>query len=280
MSENSVENHGPVFLGKATRYIDSYDASLLDPIPRSLARATLPIAASPLPFAGVDRWTAYELSWLDARGKPLVAMAEFEFPCTSEAIVESKSFKLYLNSFNQTCFADVGKVREVLERDLSAVTGAPVNVRLMDLHKALSINIGHFSGECIDGLDVACTQYHPDPSLLQLDAEGVEVDETLYSDLLKSNCPVTGQPDWASILIRYAGPAIDKASLLKYIVSYRAHKDFHEHCVESIFLDILSRCSPRELTVYARYTRRGGLDINPFRTNCGEQLEGLRLVRQ
>lgn len=281
MSENTVETHGPVHLGKATSYIDKYDVKLLDPIPRSLARSTLALSSGQgLPFRGVDIWTAYEISWLDPLGKPIVAMAEFEFPFDSVAIVESKSFKLYLNSLNQSTFEHWSDVSALLVRDLSALTQADVVVRLMTLRQGLSLRLGAFDGENIDELAVDCSSYEPDPALLALRGDGQEVSELLCSDLLKSNCPVTGQPDWASLSVRYKGPAIDRAGLLRYIVSYRHHRDFHEHCVESIFIDIMTRCQPSELSVYARYTRRGGLDINPFRTNCADRPPELRLARQ
>lgn len=280
MSKNSVETHGPVHLGKATLYADQYDAGLLDPIPRSLARASLTTAGQTLPFSGVDVWTAYEISWLDVLGKPIVAMAEFEFPYNSQAIVESKSFKLYLNSFNQSVFASWTEVQAVLVRDLSVLTQAAVVVRLMTLQEGLALTVAAFGGENIDALAAPCTAYEPDANILQLKSGGVNVSEHLCSDLLKSNCPVTGQPDWASLSIRYTGPAMDREALLRYIVSYRHHRDFHEHCVESIFIDIMQRCQPKTLTVYARYTRRGGLDINPFRTNCADKPPRLRLVRQ
>lgn len=279
MTDNPVERHGPSHLGKTTNYIDKYDPSILDPIPRSLAREALALGEV-LPFTGVDRWTGYELSWLNEKGKPVVALAEFEFPCSSPNIVESKSFKLYLNSFNQTAIESTRALVDRLESDLSQAAGAPVLVHLMDMRQAMALGVGHFAGVCLDEMDVYCDSYLPEPGLLRLVEGGAEVHETLYSDLLKSNCPVTGQPDWASIAIRYAGPAIDRTSLLQYIVSFRDHRDFHEHCVERIFSDISERLKPRELTVYARYTRRGGLDINPFRTNCGEVPEELRLVRQ
>ncbi|UTA46555.1 NADPH-dependent 7-cyano-7-deazaguanine reductase QueF [Simiduia sp. 21SJ11W-1] len=279
MSDNPVEKHGPSYLGKTTDYVDQYEPGLLDPIPRSLAREALALDGA-LPFTGVDRWTGYEVSWLNRKGLPQVAVAEFEFPCTSPNIVESKSFKLYLNSFNQTAFGSVQEVVGRLEEDLSAAAGAPVLVQLMDLRQAVQQGVGHFTGVCLDDQDVSCSAYTPAPELLALAEGGAEVHETLYSDLLKSNCPVTGQPDWASIVVEYAGPAIDRAGLLQYIVSFRNHRDFHEHCVERIFLDISKRLAPRELTVYARYTRRGGLDINPYRTNCEALPEALRLVRQ
>lgn len=274
-----IENHGPSHLGKSSDYKDTYDASLLDPIPRALAREALDLEAA-LPFKGADRWTAFELSWLDERGKPCVAMAEFEFPCTSAHIVESKSFKLYLNSFNQSRFSSMQAVAKVIEKDLTDACGAPVMVRCLSMKQGLSMGMGHFAAESIDELVVDCDVYQPDAGLLALVEKAPTVQEALCSDLLKSNCPVTGQPDWASLYVHYTGPAIDRASLLRYIVSYRQHRDFHEHCVERIFLDILRRCKPDKLTVYARYTRRGGLDINPWRSNCGEQPEVLRLVRQ
>lgn len=281
MSENSVEAHGPLHLGKTTSYVDQYDATLLDPIPRTLARSSLPLKDDDvLPFTGVDVWTAYEISWLNTQGKPIVAMAEFVFSAASPSIVESKSFKLYLNSFNQTQFSNWDSVRNRLKSDLESLTGATVTVRLMTLTEGMSLTLAQFEGENIDDAEVVCSEYSPNANLLQLSNNRHNVSETLASDLLKSNCPVTGQPDWASLYVRYQGPAIDRASLLKYVVSYRHHKDFHEHCVESIFIDILTRCKPTKLTVYARYTRRGGLDINPFRTNCQEAPESLRLVRQ
>lgn len=279
MTDNPVEAHGPTHLGKATTYAASYDAALLDPIPRSLARATLNLTGD-LPFAGVDLWTAFELSWLNAKGKPEVAMAEIEIPCTSPNIIESKSFKLYLNSFNHTVVESAQALIAMLKRDLSTAAGAEVAVNLIGLRQWKALALADFDGECIDELDVSCEIYEPDASLLQLVAGSGQVQESLYSDLLKTNCPVTGQPDWASVVIHYAGRAIEKAALLRYIVSYRNHQDFHEHCVESIFLDVARICKPEKLTVYARYTRRGGLDINPFRSNCGATPKTIRLVRQ
>ncbi len=269
-------------LGQHTDYISHYSPELLFPISRAQSRASLSIAAGPLPFSGMDIWTGYELSWLDDRGKPHVAVADFRVPCESEFIVESKSFKLYLNSFNQTAFAQPQAVLQALESDLSTAVGAPVLVQLTPLRQQQMGHyaIGHFAAENLDHLPVTIEEYHPSAELLAVHPSGRVVQESLCSDLLKSNCPVTGQPDWASVYIRYTGPQIDREGLLKYIISFREHQDFHEHCVERMFMDIASRCQPEALTVYARYTRRGGLDINPFRTNCGESPMDVRLVRQ
>jgi len=273
---------GDIPLGQQTEYISEYTPSLLFPISREQSRSGLSIQSGSLPFAGVDIWTGYEVSWLDAQGKPHVAVAEFSFPCDSDAIVESKSFKLYLNSFNQTRFESLQDVVKVLETDLSRAAGGAVLVQVMPLtqHQGHHLAIGHFAAENIDHLAVEISEYRPNAELLSVGQPERIVLETLCSDLLKTNCPVTGQPDWGSVYIRYKGPAIERESLLKYIVSFREHQDFHEHCVERMFMDLQSRCQPQELTVYARYTRRGGLDINPFRTNCGESPMDVRLVRQ
>ena len=277
-------------LGQQTQYVSVYSPELLFPIPRAASRESLLLKGDALPFYGVDVWTGYELSWLDERGKPVVAIAEFRIPCTSQAIVESKSFKLYLNSFNQTRFTDVAEVCATLEKDLSAAVEAVVQVSLKPLFNDKLFNdklsadkwmhIEVLEGCCLDELPVTIDTYHPEPGLLQVEPQ-TQVDETLVSHLLKSNCPVTGQPDWASVQIRYAGAQIDHEGLLRYIVSFREHQDFHEHCVERMFVDIMARCQPQRLSVYARYTRRGGLDINPFRTTePAEQPSSVRLVRQ
>lgn len=266
-------------LGQQVDYPDVYTPTLLQPIPRLGSREALGLGAA-LPFKGVDVWTAYEVSWLDQQGKPHVAIAEFHIPYDTPAIIESKSFKLYLNSFNQTPFAQQADVQKVLEKDLSAAAGGPVLVHLSVLSQAGQRHVGQLPGECLDHLSVDVSDYRPNPDLLVADAL-LDVKESLYSDLLKTNCPVTGQPDWASVLVSYRGPAIDREGLLKYIISFRQHQDFHEQCVERMFVDILARCQPRELTVYARYTRRGGLDINPLRTNAAETVPlDIRLVRQ
>lgn len=282
---NSAEGSG---LGKATQYSSTYDASLLYPIARKLGRDALGLE-EPLPFTGEDVWTGWELSWLNERGLPQVAVAEFVIPATSANIIESKSFKLYLNSFNQTRFEHWQQVQEILTRDLSAAAGAPVVVTLMKLTEAehyfarFQFESQGRVAECLDELPVSIEQYTPNPELLKPDTARAALGETaesLVSHLLKTNCPVTGQPDWASIWIDYRGSAIDKHGLLAYLVSFREHQDFHEQCVERCFMDILQRCKPVALTVYARYTRRGGLDINPFRSTHLSVPTGLKLIRQ
>ena len=265
-------------LGKDTRYPDAYDPGLLFAIPRAPARAELGLGGA-LPFVGVDIWNAYELSWLDPRGKPVVALAEFRVPAESPNLVESKSFKLYLNGFNRERCADAGEVRALLAQDLGAATGAPVDVALSAPARLTGRRIDRLDGESIDELPIDIDSHGPpDPALLRCDGEPVE--ETLVSDLLKSNCPVTGQPDWASLQVRYAGPRIDRAALLRYLVSFREHAGFHEQCVERIFVDLLQRCAPTRLEVYARYTRRGGLDINPWRGTAAATPPNPRLARQ
>lgn len=265
-------------LGQQTQYISQYDAGLLFPILRSESRTQLGITDS-LPFYGCDIWTGYELSWLNDKGMPQVAVAEFSVPCDSPAIIESKSFKLYLNSLNQTRFADLEAVKACLEKDLSMAAGASVDVSLYWIDKSPLLIDTIFDGESIDGLDIEVDTYHPQPNFLSCGSG--EVHEVLYSHLLKSNCPVTGQPDWASLIIEYRGEKIDREGLLRYVVSFREHQDFHEHCVERIFMDISARCKPKLLRVYARYTRRGGLDINPFRSSDAAAKPGVgRLLRQ
>jgi 7-cyano-7-deazaguanine reductase len=278
---------GQLSLGKTVHYTSKYTPSLLCSLARSDSRAQLGIENNALPFDGVDLWTAYELSWLDLRGKPVVAYGIFSFPCQSVGMIESKSLKLYLNSFNQTAFSSLEDVKKTLELDLSFAAQTSVQV---DLFPAAAFAqpgrfIGHFPGVCIDDLPVAISEYQVNPELLSMDTaqaavQKVYVQESLYSHLLKTNCPVTGQPDWASVSIRYTGPRIHHESLLKYICSYRQQADFHEQCVEQIFRDLMERCQCEKLTVEARFQRRGGLDINPFRTNCAEQPLAVRLLRQ
>jgi 7-cyano-7-deazaguanine reductase len=259
----SSPDHSP--LGKATVYADRYDAGLLYPIPRQGKRDEIGVSADALPFHGVDVWNGYELSWLDLRGKPIVAVAEFRFPATTPNIVESKSFKLYLNSFAQERLADVDAVRAILARDLSAAAGGPTDVILRAPGELDGTPIGEPEGDLLDAQELDFDSYGP-PRPDFLGVRAGDAHEVLVSHLLRSNCPVTGQPDWGSVQIAYRGAPIDRAGLLRYLVSFRSHTEFHEQCVERIFMDIRERCAPRELTVYARYTRRGGLDINPFRT--------------
>lgn len=275
-------------LGKSSQYQSEYAPDLLHPIPRAESRNALGLTGADLPFVGEDVWTGYEVSWLNPNGKPEVALLEFVLPCDSPNIVESKSIKLYLNSLNQTQFADWAAVEKVITEDLTKAAGHSVSLVLEPLSCASGVGSrdglrsfaeAPFNAICLDELDVSISDYHPNPSLLSAGAGGV-VSESVYSDLLKSNCPVTGQPDWASVWIRYRGEQINRAGLLRYIISFRQHQDFHEHCVERMFMDIQARCQPQALEVYARYTRRGGLDINPYRASQPISRERIRLVRQ
>ncbi|QHE75339.1 NADPH-dependent 7-cyano-7-deazaguanine reductase QueF [Hydrogenophaga sp. PBL-H3] len=269
MNQNTPEQSQ---LGQTSAYVDRYDAGLLFPLPRETKRREIGITGS-VPFLGADLWTAFELSWLNPRGKPQVALAHITVPCESTHIVESKSFKLYLNSFNNTAFASADAVRDCIRADVSAAIwhGGPLQssagVKLLLPEQLEREKVQELEGLCVDRLDVECTRYQPAPELLTAAFDEKPVDEILVSHLLKSNCLVTGQPDWGSVQISYSGPQIDQAGLLQYIVSFRNHNEFHEQCVERIYMDVLARCKPTKLAVYARYTRRGGLDINPWRTS-------------
>lgn len=266
-------------LGKDVSYADRYNPSLLFPIPRADKRAEIGVAEE-LPFHGVDIWNAYELSWLDLRGKPVIALAEFRVPAASPNIIESKSFKLYLNSFSQERVADADTLTTTLMHDLSAAAGAVVSVQLSDA-RAASLPAVDLDGHLLDEQTIDIDHYGPpDADFLAADIDAVPVQETLVSHLLRSNCPVTGQPDWGSVQIAYRGAPIDRAGLLRYLVSFRTHNEFHEQCVERIFVDLLRRCSPLQLSVYGRYTRRGGLDINPFRSSMPLTPGNPRTVRQ
>lgn len=264
-------------LGQQTEYVSEYDASLLYPIARVDKWQEMNIESERLPFYGEDVWNAYEVSWLNLKGKPVVALAEFRLPCDSPNIIESKSFKLYLNSLNQMRYESVEEVQALLEKDLSEAAKANVTVIIRDLDSVSSLVV-LTPDYCIDELDVEVNEYHPNADLLAVGKEVVE--ERLVSHLLKSNCPVTNQPDWGSVFIDYKGPKIEHEALLKYIVSFREHTDFHEQCVERIFIDIMRQCKPESLTVYARYVRRGGLDINPYRSSEPVVLGNDRLTRQ
>ena len=287
-------------LGRRSSYVDQYDASLLFPIPRAPKRLEIGLAAA-TPFFGADMWTAFELSWLNLRGKPQVALAHFTVPCETLNIIESKSFKLYLNSFNNTRFDGPQEVRARLRADLSEAVwrgpapiqaegeaGAPVKmvpasigVTLLGPELFDQEPVHELDGLSLDRLDIDCDRYTPAPELLKAALDEQPVTEVLTSNLLKSNCLVTGQPDWGSVQIHYSGPQIDQGGLLQYIVSFRNHNEFHEQCVERIFMDIWTRCQPTRLAVYARYTRRGGLDINPFRTSYPQTLpKNIRTARQ
>ena len=259
-------------LGKASAYTDQYDPTLLFPIPRAGKRAEIGIADTP-PFFGADLWTAFEVSWLNLRGKPQVTLVSFTIPCETPNIVESKSFKLYLNSFNNARFATADEVRAKLVADISeavwrgAAHTATVGVRMIAPEQFDAQPLHELDGLSLDRLDIECDRYEPAPDLLTAQMDEPPVTETLTSNLLKSNCLVTGQPDWGSVRISYNGPQINQEHLLQYIVSFRNHNEFHEQCVERIYTDIMARCKPTKLSVYARYTRRGGLDINPWRSS-------------
>lgn len=280
---SSYDNHqalSGLTLGKTTDYRDTYDASLLQGVPRSLNRDPLGLKADNLPFHGADIWTLYELSWLNANGLPQVAVGQVELDYASLNLVESKSFKLYLNSFNQTRFASWDEVRSTLQRDLSACAQGAVSVTLYRVDELEGQPVAHFAGLCIDDQDIAIDNYEFDAALLTDAASGEVVEETLVSHLLKSNCLITHQPDWGSVQIHYRGSQIDREKLLRYLVSFRHHNEFHEQCVERIFTDIQRFCQPESLSVYARYTRRGGLDINPWRSNTSFVPATGRLARQ
>ena len=264
MSTPQSPEHSP--LGKSSSYQTQYDASLLFPIARQDKRRKLGLTTT-LPFFGIDIWNAYEVSWLNLRGKPQIAIATITVPADSPNIIESKSLKLYLNAFNQTRLAGSDALLELLHGDLSAGFGAPVQITLVAPDQFNKLRLGELDGLLLDRLDIEVDQYRPDPSVLRAAHDEPVVEETLVSHLLKSNCLVTGQPDWGSVQIQYVGAAIDQEHLLRYLIGFREHNEFHEQCVERIFIDLLRQCRPQKLAVYARYTRRGGLDINPFRSN-------------
>ena len=267
-------------LGKPTAYCDHYDVTLLQAVPRSMNREPLGLYPDNLPFHGADIWTLYELSWLNSKGLPQVAVGEISLTADSVNLIESKSFKLYLNSFNQTAFPDWESVRTTLQQDLSACAQGEVSVRLYRLDEMTHQPIANFSGECLDEQDIRIDSYEFSADYLQ-DATGKNhVTESLVSHLLKSNCLITHQPDWGSVQISYSGPQINREALLRYLVSFRHHNEFHEQCVERIFNDIMRFCQPETLSVYARYTRRGGLDINPWRSNTDFVPLTSRLARQ
>ena len=274
-------------LGKSSAYVDQYDPTQLFPISRATQREAMGIKPGALPFFGADLWTAFELSCLNPRGKPQLAIVHFTVPCETPNIIESKSFKLYLNSFNGSTFATADAVRERLRADVAEALwrGSDriegIGVKLIAPDQFDTEPVHELDGLNLDRLDIECTHYQPAPELLTSDVTQMAVTETLTSRLLKSNCLVTGQPDWGSVQIRYSGPPIEQAGLLAYIVSFRNHNEFHEPCVERMFTDILRKCRPTKLAVYARYTRRGGLDINPFRTSWPQALPAnARTARQ
>ena len=267
-------------LGSQTEHPKKYQPDVLYPIPRWASRSLLDIEQKVLMY-GLDHWQAYELSWLNVRGKPEVAIGEFYFNSESENIVESKSLKLYLNSLNQERYKSAEAVRSIIEQDLSAISRSEVKVMLHALDEIEIDPLGGRAGRSIDNLDIEIEIHQPDAQLLELDSEEVD-DEVLYSDLFRSNCPVTGQPDWASVELRYTGKKIDESSLLKYLISFREHQGYHEECAERIFRDIMLRCQPSELRVGMNFVRRGGLDINVFRATTPVTSDSVnsRLIRQ
>jgi len=271
---------GITLLGKNTEYIQHYSPDLLEALPRSYGREDINLKSESLPFSGFDLWTGFELSWLNHRGKPVVAIAEFIIPATSSHLIESKSFKLYLNSFNQTRFDTPERVTTTLECDLSQAANAQVTVEIYPHFDRYPLLTTSLPGECIDHLDIEVDDYQFNPAYLHNATSDEYVYESLSSNLLKSNCLVTNQPDWGSVAIKYEGKKIDREKLLRYLISFRMHNEFHEQCVERIFNDIHRYCRPDKLSVFARYTRRGGLDINPFRSNFEEKPTIPRLVRQ
>lgn len=266
-------------LGRRSDYADQYDPALLCPVPRWDARESLDLEDTTLPFHGTDIWNAYELSWLNDKGKPVVAVCELRMPCTTPHLVESKSLKLYLNAFANTRFTDKADVIKAIERDLGNITQGSVEVLLHSLREAVAVPVWEERGECVDDLDLSFEHYQYRPELLLCD-QGPEQNGQLYSHLLRSYCPVTEQPDWATVIVRYTGQVISPASFLRYVVSLRNHQGFHEQIIEQIFVDLMRQCHPRQLSVYGRFTRRGGIDINPFRSNFEQMPPNRRIIRQ
>ena len=267
-------------LGQQTKYAEEYDRTLLQPVPRHLNRDMLNITTTQPFTIGADVWTAYEISWLNPKGVPQVAIADVSIDFHSKNLIESKSFKLYLNSFNQTRFANFNEVQQILQQDLQDCAKGELKVRLNSLTDYTQQPIAALDGDCIDGLDIEIEDYAFNAELLKDCTNDRIVEEALVSHLLKSNCLITQQPDWGSLQIHYVGKQINREQLLRYIISFRKHNEFHEQCVERIFCDLMHFAAPEKLTVYARYTRRGGLDINPYRSNFEPLPPNLRLARQ
>lgn len=272
-----TEDSTPNPLGITVPHSHRYHPGHLYPVPRLEGRSEIGLGET-LPFSGADIWNAYEISWLNKLGRPEIAIGQFVFPCDSPVLIESKSLKLYLNSLNLERFDSLAAVRNTLAKDLTDKAERPVHVVLYQIDDLAITNIDKPPGHCLDNLEIEVPDFQIDPGTLSTLAEKAE--ETLYSNLLRTNCPVTGQPDWGTVVIRYRGQRLDPAGLLKYIVSYREHTGFHENCVERIFCDILGRCNPEQLSVQAQFTRRGGLDINPWRANYDVTPELVRYVRQ
>ncbi|MEB3753987.1 NADPH-dependent 7-cyano-7-deazaguanine reductase QueF [Acinetobacter sp. MD2(2019)] len=264
-------------LGKDTAYPTEYQPDILFPIQRAPSRSAYSDVAGVV--QGQDWWHVFELSWLNSYGLPQVAIGRLTLPATSPNLIESKSLKLYFNSLNFTRFASTEQLIETVEKDLSKAAEAKVTLSLID---ANHLSVSEPQGICLDQQQPSTLSEHPDASLLKLDADAPIIEEQFYSNLLRSNCPVTGQPDWGTLFIRYHGKKPCLESLLAYIISYRQHNGFHEQCVEQIFADIWQILQPEKLMVYAAYTRRGGLDINPCRVSDLDWLPSapVRLARQ
>ncbi len=265
-----------LLLGKNTPVVDEYSPDLLYPIPRSGGRASIGQVDNVV-FFGADLWHAYEISWLNAQGVPQVRVGRFIIPSNSPNLVESKSFKLYLNSLNSTCFESVEQVRECMVADVSAAAGAPISLELLPADAPVLAG-SSLEGICIDEQPLTVVEQQPSASILRTGSSPAE--EALYSHLLRSLCPVTGQPDWATVWIRYRGPQLERDALLQYIIAFRKHQEFHEQCVERMFVDLMNTCTPESLEIQAFYTRRGGLDINPFRSTDPRGKPLRRLNRQ
>ena len=256
---------GKIPLGRQAEYPDNYAPELLYSIPRADAREPLGLTGK-LPFDGADIWNAWELTWLGRNGQPAVATAQIIVPAASASIVESKSLKLYLNSFAMSRYSSAAEVADAIATDLGECVGSDVIARVLPISDTEALHVSRLAGVCLDSMDVACSDWEVNPGLLRNAGDSV-VTEDLHTHLLRSLCPVTAQPDIGSLQISYRGPKIDHASLLRYVVSYRQHNDFHEACVERMFLDLMSQCRLEKLSIHARYQRRGGIDINPFRSN-------------
>ena len=267
-------------LGKKTNYKNKYNPSLLFAISRKEKRKEININTIALPFTGYDLWNCYEVTWLNAAGKPEIALAELIVPCDSPYLIESKSLKLYLVSFSNTKFESKEEVERTIKTDLEKTLCSALKVRLLQINELFIKLLPSFTAKNLDSIKIKCDTYIPNKNFLSTEVQLTR--ESLCSDLFKSNCPVTNQPDYASILIKYEGQKINHAGLLQYIISYRNQTEFHEQCVERIFIDIKEKCLPNKLTVYARYTRRGGIDISPLRTDDKDFKinNNIRLLRQ
>lgn len=277
----NVLQHG--LLGQSTDYPTSYCPDILYPISRQLGRESLALPAEQLSL-GVDFWHCFEVSWLDNNHISQVAMLRLSIAANSPLIIESKSLKLYLNSLNFTIFDCQDSVLATIRRDLSACLQTQVEISLFELNQPDSLPIDKPDGVCIDK---ACQNKkialstQVDSGLLGMPSDGQMVKQSYYSHLLRSNCPVTNQPDWGTVQIDIESPLIDCANLLAYLLSYRQHNGFHEQCVEQIFCDLTCAFRPKTLMVRAWYTRRGGIDINPVRVSDLSLLpKPSRLIRQ